>query len=104
MLKLDQSEGIRFALVAGLGTLLEGVEQTETKDGIMLVEAEDEPVLISALKKSANREVVEALADLKAFSDVLMDWVSNESSLIAEGVWPMRHLLHVFCICLKDST
>ncbi len=98
MLKPDQSEHIRFALVAGLGTLLKGFEQTETKDGIMLVAAEDEPVLLSALKQSANRVVVEAVADLKAYSDGLMDWVSNESSLIAEGVWPMRHLLHVFCI------
>jgi hypothetical protein len=56
MLKPDQSENIRFALVAGLGTLLKGVEQTENKDG----------------------------------------WVSNQSTLLAEGVWSMRHLLRVF--------
>jgi hypothetical protein len=97
MLKPDQSEDIRFALVSGLGTLLKRFEQTETKDGIMLVAAEDEPVLLGALKQSANGVVVEALADLKAYSDGLIDWALNESSLIAEGVWPMRHLLHVFC-------
>jgi hypothetical protein len=94
MLTPDQSEDIRFVLVSGLGTLLKGFEQNESKDEIMLVAAEDEPVLLSALKKSGNRMVVEAVADLKAFSDGLMDWVSNESSLIAEGVWPMRQLLH----------
>jgi hypothetical protein len=99
MLKLDQSEDILYALVAGLGTLLKGLEQTESKDGILLVAAEDEPVLLlSALKQSANGVVVEAVADLKAYSDGLMDWILKESTLIAEGVWPMRHLLYVFCI------
>jgi hypothetical protein len=99
----EENIDIRFALVSGLGTMLKGVEQTETKDGIMLVAAEDEPLLLSALKQSANGVVVEALADLKAHSDGLMDWVSNESSLIADGVWPMRHLLHVFCIKTATS-
>jgi hypothetical protein len=111
MLTPDQNEDICFALVKGLGTLLKGLEQTETEDGIILQEsfeiilvaAKDEPLLLSALKKSANRVVVEAVSDLKAYSDGLMDWVSNESSLIAEGVWPMRHLLHVFCIKTATS-
>jgi hypothetical protein len=86
MFKSDQNKDIRFALVSGLGTLLKGVEQAESKDGIMLVATEDEPLLLGALKKSTNKVVVEAVADLKAYSDGLMDWVSNESSLIAEGV------------------
>jgi hypothetical protein len=103
MLTPDQNEDICFALVAGLGTLLKGVERTESKDEIMLVAAEDEPLLLGALKKSANGVVVEAVADLKAYSDGLMDWVLNESSLIVEGVWPMRHLLHVFCFKIATS-
>jgi hypothetical protein len=97
MLTPDQNEDIQFALVAGLGTLLKGFEQTETKDEMLLVAAEDEPVLLAALKQLANGVVVEAVADLKAYSDGLVDWVSNESTLIPEGVWPIRHLLHVFC-------
>jgi hypothetical protein len=103
MLTPDQNEDIRFALVSGLGTLLKGVEQTETTDGIMLVAAKDEPLLLSAMKRSGNGVVVEAVTDLKAYSDGLIDWVLNESSLIAEGVWPMRHLLHVFCIKTATS-
>jgi hypothetical protein len=103
MLTLDQSADICFALVAGLGTLLKGLERTESKHEIMLVAAEDVPLLLGALKKSANGVVVEAVADLKAYSDRLMDWALKESSLIAEGVWPMRHLLHVFCFKTATS-
>jgi hypothetical protein len=65
MLKPDQNEDIRFALVAGLGTLLKVVEQTDSKYGIMIVASEDEPVLLGALKQSANGVVVETVADLE---------------------------------------
>ena len=65
MFKPDQNEDIRFALVAGLGTLLKVVEQTDSKYGIMIVASEDEPVLLGVLKQSANGVVVETVADLE---------------------------------------
>jgi hypothetical protein len=57
----------------------------------------DEAVLLDALQHSANRTLVEAVADVMVYSDGLMDWVFIKSTLIADGSLPMRHLLPIFC-------
>jgi hypothetical protein len=121
MLKSNRTEDIRFAIVKGLGILLKGSEERpkgdedmpvnkneevllDDKNEEVLLDDKGEEVLVETLEswersweRKALGSLVEAVADLKAFSDGLMDWVLSESTFIADGIWPMRHLLLVFC-------
>jgi len=71
-------------------------------------------VLLHALKStvtltSPSAVLIEALADLSAYSDGLMEWALRKSllsdkSLLSEGKWPMRHVLGVFCTKIASDS
>jgi len=101
----DFNENVHYALVKGLGTLLK--ERTEDKalsfqTDFTLVGIDDEKVLLQALEtldsdNSDSRVLIEAVADLKAYSDGLMDLALGTTRRIAGGKWPIRHVIGVFC-------
>jgi len=114
MLSSNYDENVHYALVKGLGTLLKG-----RKDGALklqfdftFVSADDEKVLLHALGSMVSYShlaVMEALADLNAYSDGLMEWALRKSllsdkSLLSEGKWPMRHVLGVFCTKIASDS
>ena len=96
MLQHDRNESIFFSLVKGLGTLLKRSEESE-HDEYLSLSGDNELVLLHALTYSKSKLIVEAVADLNSYSDGLLDWVLSKSNLIEDGVWPMRHLVRVFC-------
>jgi len=114
MLGREDDENVHYALVKGLGTLLKG-----RKDGALklqfdftFVSADDEKVLLHALGSMVSYShlaVMEALADLNAYSDGLMEWALNKSLLsdkshLSEKNWPMRHVLGVFCTKIASDS
>jgi len=106
MLGTNTHDDIHFALVTSLGTCLKGITNTTGLDCIMLA-SQDEQQLLDILNRTLIDEdrsisgLSEALADVKAFSEGLVDWVVSKS-LIETGQWPTRHVL-LFCEQITDS-
>ena len=62
----------------------------------------DEDVLLKTLEHAVYSEVVDAISNLKMFSDRLVDWLVSDarSHLISDGKWP---IYHVRLICEKTA-
>jgi len=87
-----------FALVTSLGICLKGVgKDVAGADCIMLASSDEQLLLVflNALKDRSVNGLWDALADVKAYSEGLLDWVVSKS-LIETGQWPLRHVL-LFC-------
>jgi len=108
MLKMFDAEShvlkdVQFALIKGLGTLLQSADKNEKQvDDCIVLSQGDEEVLLQILEHADNFEVAEAIADLKLFCDRLVDWLLSDgrSHLISAGNWPFCHVL---LICAKTA-
>jgi len=99
--KSDVLQDNRFALIKGLGTLLQGSDKCQKQsvpplDCLQLHEA-DEDVILKILGNSDSLAVAQAMSDLKIFSHRLVDWLLSDSQsyLISDGKWPLFHLLPI---------
>ena len=97
MLVSSAEEDTHFVLVKGLGTCLNRVGHDEAD--YMMLASEDEQLVLGCLNHTTYhgtersvRRLFEALADLKVYSEGLMDWVLGKS-FIEKGQWPLRHVL-----------
>ena len=102
MLATNIDENVYDALVKGLGTLLKGGEDVMKDETCITIRTEDEQALLHALENLAGHSwnsaaLMDVVADLSISSDGLTDWVLNKCCRIADGSWPMRHVLHVIC-------
>jgi len=99
--KPEVVKDIHFALIKGLGTLLQGSDLDDTQlEDCLVLKKEDDNVFIRTLEQAENLAVAEAIADLAIFSDRLVDWILSKSHLISDGKWPLRHIL---LICKKTE-
>jgi len=107
MLGSDTQDDTHFALVTSLGICLKGAGNDEEGEDLIMLSSSDEQQLLVYLDRTLNdnyRSVngsSEALADVKAYSQGLVDWVVNKS-LIKTGQWPLRYVL-LFCEQTADS-
>jgi hypothetical protein len=105
---LHRREVIHFALVKGLGTVLNKSNQGHEEQFVMMLDDAIERTFLEMLNDAiASVDVAEAVADLKLYSDGLVDWLLGASgSHVIAGHWPLRH---VSLICdrvaasLRDS-
>ena len=101
MLGSDTQDNTHFALVTSLGICLKGVGKDVAGADCTILASSDEQQLLVCLNRTLldkDRSVngpSEALADVRAYSEGLVDWVVSKS-LIETGQWPLRHVL-LFC-------
>ena len=90
MLGSDTQDDSHFALVTSLGICLKGVANDVDGVGCIMLSSSDEQQLVFYLDRTLNdndRSVngpLEALADVKAYSEGLVNWVVSKS-LIETG-------------------
>jgi len=99
----DVLKDIQFALIKGLSSLLQEVDKIEKQvEECIVLSTVNEDVLLQKLEHTDNLEVAEAIADLRLFSDGIVDWLLSDvrSLLISDGKWP---ICHVLLICEKTA-
>jgi len=110
MLGSDTHEDTHFAIVLSLGTCLKGVGNDIVGADCIRLASQDEQQLFGFLNRTLNMKepkersilaLLEALADVEAYSEGLVDWVVG-NSLIETGQWPLRHVL-LLCKQTTDS-
>ena len=93
--KSNEDDNITFALVKGVGTLLKGQGDENAHDESIAIGGEDEQFLVALLhgedQKGALDQTAQMVADLKVYSNGLIDWILARPRLIQEGKWPGRH-------------
>jgi len=106
LLLAGAEEDIYFALVTSLGTCLKGIANHKAGADCIVLAIDDEQQVLGCLNltlsrterentERSTRELSQALADLRAYSRGLIDWVLDRS-LNQKGEWPLRHVL-LFC-------
>jgi len=101
MLLAGAEEDTYFARVTSLGTCFKGLGNHEAGVDCIMLASQHEQQIFACLNLTLHEKQLsinglsEALADLRAYSEGLVDWVLDKS-LIEKGEWPLRHVL-LFC-------